>query len=126
VQDAVHDALIVLLDRLNGGLRPENLRAFAARIVCCKARDIRRRNTRRPATNTAFEITSRDDSVSLLVALDLLAAAGLNETYREVAALIGLEGLTVTDVASILGVHPETVRRRLRRLAAALRAVVLE
>jgi len=48
----------------------------------------------------------------------------LASSYREVALLVGVEGLTPTEVAEILGEKPETIRQRLARartqLAAAL------
>ena len=52
------------------------------------------------------------------------AFAELPETYREVALLVGVEGLQPVEVAGILGVRPDAVRQRLSRarekLAAAL------
>lgn len=48
----------------------------------------------------------------------------LAPSYREVALLVGVEGLTPTEVAEILGEKPEAIRQRLARartqLAAAL------
>jgi len=52
------------------------------------------------------------------------AFAGLAPAYREVALLVGVEGLQPTEVAAILGQRPEAVRQRLAcaraQLAAAL------
>jgi len=52
------------------------------------------------------------------------AFAELAPAYREVALLVGVEGLAPTEVATILGQTPEAVRQRLARartqLAAAL------
>jgi RNA polymerase sigma-70 factor (ECF subfamily) len=52
------------------------------------------------------------------------AFAGLAPAYREVALLVGVEGLQPAEVAAILGQRPEAVRQRLARartqLAAAL------
>lgn len=52
------------------------------------------------------------------------AFAALPPAYREVALLVGVEGLRPTEVAEILGQRPEAVRQRLARartqLAAAL------
>lgn len=52
------------------------------------------------------------------------AFASLAPAYREVALLVGVEGMTPTEVADILGHRPEAVRQRLARartqLAAAL------
>jgi RNA polymerase sigma-70 factor (ECF subfamily) len=43
------------------------------------------------------------------------AFAGLAPSYREVALLVGVEGLQPTEVAEILGLRPDTVRQRLTR-----------
>jgi RNA polymerase sigma-70 factor (ECF subfamily) len=41
--------------------------------------------------------------------------AALPPAYREVALLVGVEGLQPTEVAEILGLRPEAVRQRLTR-----------
>ena len=43
------------------------------------------------------------------------AFAALAPAYREVALLVGVEGLTPAEVADILGQKPEAVRQRLAR-----------
>ena len=43
------------------------------------------------------------------------AFAALPPAYREVALLVGVEGLPPTEVAQILGQTPEAVRQRLAR-----------
>ena len=43
------------------------------------------------------------------------ALASLPMTYREVLLLVGVEGLTPADAATICGVSPETLRQRLHR-----------
>ena len=43
------------------------------------------------------------------------AFAALAPAYREVALLVGVEGLPPTEVAEILGHTPEAVRQRLAR-----------
>jgi RNA polymerase sigma-70 factor (ECF subfamily) len=43
------------------------------------------------------------------------AFAGLAPAYREVALLVGVEGMQPTEVAQILGQKPEAVRQRLAR-----------
>ncbi|MDB4956178.1 MAG: ECF-family polymerase sigma factor [Myxococcales bacterium] len=48
------------------------------------------------------------------------AFASLAPAYREVALLVGVEGLQPTEVAEILGVRPEAVRQRLARARAQL------
>jgi RNA polymerase sigma-70 factor (ECF subfamily) len=43
------------------------------------------------------------------------AFAALPPAYREVALLVGIEGMQPTEVAQILGVRPDAVRQRLAR-----------
>src|SRR5262249_49580935 len=48
------------------------------------------------------------------------AFADLPPAYREVALLVGVEGLSPTEVADILGLRPDAVRQRLSRARAQL------
>jgi RNA polymerase sigma-70 factor (ECF subfamily) len=48
------------------------------------------------------------------------ALAQLPESYREVALLVGIEGMQPGEVATILGLKPEAVRQRLSRARALL------
>jgi RNA polymerase sigma-70 factor (ECF subfamily) len=48
------------------------------------------------------------------------AFAALPPAHREVALLVGIEGLQPTEVAEILGVRPDAVRQRLARARAQL------
>jgi RNA polymerase sigma-70 factor, ECF subfamily len=54
------------------------------------------------------------------------AFAALAPAYREVALLVGLEGLAPTEVAQILGHSPEAVRQRLARARSQLAAALGE
>lgn len=54
------------------------------------------------------------------------AFAALAPPYREVALLIGVEGLPTAEVAHILGLTPEAVRQRLARARAQLAAALGE
>ena len=75
-----------------------------------------------PATPDRSPLEAFADSQSQL-ALER-AFGTLAPAYREVALLVGVEGLTPTEVAEILGEKPEAIRQRLARartqLAAAL------
>jgi RNA polymerase sigma-70 factor (ECF subfamily) len=46
--------------------------------------------------------------------------AALPPSHREVALLVGIEGLQPSDVATILGIRPDAVRQRLARARAQL------
>jgi RNA polymerase sigma factor (sigma-70 family) len=48
--------------------------------------------------------------------------AALSPTDREVLLLVGVEGFSPADAAAVCGVKPETLRKRLERARARLRA----
>ncbi|MGE0551438.1 MAG: RNA polymerase sigma factor [Kofleriaceae bacterium] len=48
------------------------------------------------------------------------AFSELPPAYREVALLVGVEGMSPTEVATILGVKPDAIRQRLSRARAQL------
>jgi RNA polymerase sigma-70 factor (ECF subfamily) len=58
-----------------------------------------------------FEAAAASETERMLEA----ALASLPMTYREVLLLVGVEGLTPADAATICGVSPETLRQRLHR-----------
>jgi RNA polymerase sigma factor (sigma-70 family) len=77
---------------------------------------------REPANQDRSPLEALADSQAQL-ALER-AFAGLAPAYREVALLVGVEGMQPTEAAQVLGQSPEAVRQRLSRartqLAAAL------
>ena len=64
---------------------------------------------------TARADTSVRPSVVVVEAPLERAFAGLAPGYREVALLVGVEGLAPAEVAQILGLKPDAVRQRLAR-----------
>lgn len=70
-----------------------------------------------PTRETASEARSPLEALADSQAQSALerAFAALPPAYREVALLVGVEGLTPTEVAEILGQKPEAVRQRLAR-----------
>jgi len=66
-----------------------------------------------PAGNERTPLEALADSQTQL-ALER-AFASLPPAYREVALLVGIEGLQPSEVATILGVRPDAVRQRLAR-----------
>jgi RNA polymerase sigma-70 factor (ECF subfamily) len=54
------------------------------------------------------------------------AFAALAPAYREVALLVGVEGMTPSEVAQILGHKPDAIRQRLARARAQLAALLGE
>jgi RNA polymerase sigma factor (sigma-70 family) len=80
-----------------------------------------RRRTRRPGDLPRREVAN--DARSPLEALADSQAqlalerafAGLAPAYREVALLVGVEGMQPSEVAQILGERPDAIRQRLAR-----------
>ena len=58
-----------------------------------------------------FEATAANETTRRLEA----ALASLPATYREVLLLVGVEGLTPAQAASVCGITPESLRQRLHR-----------
>jgi RNA polymerase sigma-70 factor (ECF subfamily) len=54
------------------------------------------------------------------------AFAELAPRYREVALLVGIEGMLPTEVAEVLGERPDSIRQRLLRARAQLAAALGE
>lgn len=54
------------------------------------------------------------------------ALAALTPQHREVALLVGIEGMQPSEVAAILGLRPDAVRQRLSRARAQLAALLEE
>jgi RNA polymerase sigma factor (sigma-70 family) len=75
---------------------------------------------REPEGNTRSPLEALADSQAQL-ALER-AFDGLPPAYREVALLVGVEGLQPTEVAEILGLRPDAVRQRLARARTQLAA----
>ncbi len=71
-----------------------------------------------PATSERSPVEAIADS-EVQLALER-AFAALSPTYREVALLVGVEGLQPAEVAVILGLRPDAVRQRLARARAEL------
>lgn len=70
-----------------------------------------------PARETASDARSPLEALADSQAQSALerAFAALAPAYREVALLVGVEGLTPAEVAEILGQKPDAVRQRLAR-----------
>jgi RNA polymerase sigma factor (sigma-70 family) len=71
-----------------------------------------------PVATTRSPLEALADSQTQL-ALER-AFAALAPAYREVALLVGVEGMQPTEVAEVLGLRPDAVRQRLARARAQL------
>ena len=124
VADAAQDVFVVvnrrLVDLRGAGL----LQSFIYGVVVRVAGDYRRLQRRKGLLGaadcdelpdgrspSAYDHVARKEAVALLdVLLD-----ELDESRREVLVLVELEGLSVPEVAELLGVNVNTVYTRLRR-----------
>ncbi|HEX7700086.1 MAG TPA: RNA polymerase sigma factor, partial [Kofleriaceae bacterium] len=71
-----------------------------------------------PAATTRSPLEAIADSQAQLAIERAFAA--LPPAYREVALLVGIEGMQPTEVAEVLGIRADAVRQRLARARAQL------
>ena len=71
-----------------------------------------------PAATTRSPLEAIADSEAQLAIERAFAA--LPPSYREVALLVGIEGMQPIEVAEVLGIRPDAVRQRLARARAQL------
>jgi RNA polymerase sigma factor (sigma-70 family) len=74
--------------------------------------------TEEPAATTRSPLEALADSEAQLAIERAFAA--LPPSYREVALLVGIEGMQPIEVAEVLGIRPDAVRQRLARARAQL------
>jgi RNA polymerase sigma-70 factor (ECF subfamily) len=118
--DAMQEALIVVLRRIGTLREPAALRSWARRIAAREA--VRVARQRAPvvpddaldAAATPVELPDLDTAIDVRAALDDLAPE-----QRAVLVLRDLEGLGEADVARILALPAGTVKSRLHRSRAA-------
>ena len=130
VEDAAQEVLLVVAKRL-GDVRPESEWAFAYSTARRVAADRRRMAKARPRTEGDALLASLADPRQREAAaraddcreLDALLE-GLPDEQREVIVLVELEGMTMGEVAKLLGVPAGTIASRLRRGRAHLEQAV--
>lgn len=130
VEDAAQEVLLVLARRLED-VSPGSEWAFAYSTARRVAADRRRMDRARPRTEGSEPLASiadprqseaaarADDCRELDALLD-----DLPDEQREVVVLVELVGMTMGEVAQLLGVPPGTVASRLRRGRAHLEQLV--
>lgn len=74
--------------------------------------------TEEPVATTRSPLEAIADSEAQLAIERAFAA--LTPSYREVALLVGIEGMQPIEVAEVLGIRPDAVRQRLARARAQL------
>lgn len=118
--DALQEALIVILRRISTLREPQALNGWARRIASRKA--VRVARCRLPVVDdpTLERCAPPVDPPDLATALDVRAVlADLRPEQRAVLVLRDLEGLAESEVAQLLDVPEGTVKSRLNRSRAA-------
>lgn len=126
VDDVVQEARLAALR--SAPADPGHARAWLARVTRNFALRVRLRRARRERRERAAAVPEAQPSTLELVARVnaqrrvAAAVVALDEPYRSVVLLRWFDALPVKDVAERLGVPVETVRTRLKRALAKLRA----
>lgn len=129
-EDAAHDILLVVMDRLGGLRQPEAFPAWLFQITRKTLASRRRRAwfwgwlDREPLDtrlDPEAEHHSRDCSLRVQAMLDRLPQA-----QRQVLVLHDLEERSDSETAEILGISKNTVKSRLRAGRGKLRAMALD
>jgi RNA polymerase sigma-70 factor (ECF subfamily) len=136
-EDLVQDTLFRCLARGESFIVGTDLKAWLFRILRNAFIDLRRREARgplrtmadAPETSCALPATPADvdlDQLRRLVARDIDAALqSLSDDHRMVV-LLDLEGFSEQEIADVMECAPGTVKSRLARARAALRAQLRE
>lgn len=124
VADAAQDVFVVVNRRLSDVRGAELVQSFIYGVVVRVAGDYRRLQRRKGLvgaadcdevpdgrTPSAYDHVQRKEAVALLDRL----LDELDEQRREVLVLVELEGLSVPDVAKLVGANVNTIYTRLRR-----------
>jgi RNA polymerase sigma-70 factor (ECF subfamily) len=125
--DALQDALVSAYRRADGYRGEAAVTTWLHRIVVNACLDrVRRRRSRPTVALPEQELADpRDDHARTETALDVRAAlARLPEHQRLALVLVDMQGLSVAEVAAMLGVAEGTVKSRCARGRAALAPVL--
>jgi RNA polymerase sigma-70 factor (ECF subfamily) len=128
--DLVQDGLERAIARFDQFRPGTNLRAWLFTIIhnvrCDQHRRAVRRGMEVPIEDAPERLSTRADQADALYLRDFKRAFGrLSEPHRQVLALVGIEGMTYDEVASILGVEVGTVKSRVFRARESLRCAQL-
>ena len=129
-EDAAHDILVIVVDRMHGLREPAAFPAWLFQITRKRLSSLRRRawfgtilewEPVDPRLDPEAQHTSNDCSRRVQALLDRLP-----ETQRMVLVLHDLEERSDAETAAMLGIPKGTVKSRLRLGRAALRKLALE
>jgi len=120
--DLVQDTLEVALVRASQWRGEGSLRAWLSRILLNRFRDGLRRNRAAPMLTLVAEPTAPPQGEPRLALAEVHAAMGrLPEDQRAALLLVALEGMSLAEAASVLGLAEGTLASRLARARASLR-----
>jgi RNA polymerase sigma-70 factor (ECF subfamily) len=126
-EDAVQDAIVATL---SGDTEPENLAGWITVVAINFVRQAWRRNASRGRAYVRAVVWDEPDDHESERAVDAVlvhdALAALPERQRIVMVLHYLEGLSVAEVAHVLGISEGTVKTQLHRGRDALASVIGE
>ena len=119
-EDLTQDTLLAALAWMERGNRIDDMRAWLCRVLDRRYNDMLRRRYRHPVMHLGddFDIIDDDDAIERIAETDEAAAvrreiAHLSHIYREVIVRHYMNGESVEDIASALGVPEGTVKSRL-------------
>lgn len=130
-EDAVHEAFVKLIDNLEKISAPvcPQTEGYVVTIVENTAIDLYRRKRRRASVplDEAY-IGEQADPVNEAAAVSGVdaAIAALPELYREPLLLKYDMGYSTEEIARLLAVKPETIKKRIQRAKAQLEALLKE
>lgn len=132
-QDAVQDAFVTALKRIEECRKPDQFGSWLFSIVRNRARDHRRYRAVRDALplDAAGEVANREsplhDAENAELRTDLLGAmTGLTELQREVILLYDFEGWSHKEIGDRLGISDGSARVHLFNARRALRERLVE
>ncbi len=125
--DAMHDVFVNLIthrDRLEGGAASSLLWTIATRVCLNRLRS-RRRRPEDPQSELLWQIAAAEDPEERGLTRRLLDRIFAREpdSTGAIAVMHHLDGMTLEEVAEVVGMSVSGVRKRLRTLRAGLTAM---
>jgi RNA polymerase sigma-70 factor (ECF subfamily) len=111
-QDAVQDTLCKYLERTGGFTDQEHEKAWLIKVAQNRCRDMRRFNLRHPKIDIEEITASYEDPEYSEMLTELI---GLPLSVKSVVYLHYIEGYKTAEVAELLGISVNAVKKRLQR-----------
>ncbi|MDE6882893.1 MAG: sigma-70 family RNA polymerase sigma factor [Lachnospiraceae bacterium] len=111
--DAISETILMCWEKMEQLKRPEFFKTWMTRILINECHDILRQRKRMYPVEEMAEVPSSDDAYANVEWLETMR--GLDDKYRLILILYYVNGLSTTQIASILHVPVSTVRTRLAR-----------